>query len=714
MSTNIPTFPFELISLICAEVYAAGISPHVQSLDPYFLQEAGTPRALPSSFPPPNWPESVQRKTLANLTLVSHAWRDAAQPWLWRNVKVGLPRSWLALVDEITGGEYEDTPVEQTTVYQSIREVTYAALTFDPGNALDSEAALKMKESLQQSLACPDVSIPPELLTPLVSRDSSPRRLSQSSESPRLKFIRPISDAVQNLLGCDKHGMYVPSVQDSRPGRFVRHLDFNHFRTFGMRRSVAESASSRFVTGKRLEAILKQTPNLVSFGATEYTDSALTLPVLQELLLRGAPLRRRGRPEYGHELANDTNDCEDEDKARMRECKELEAIDLTGCISVIFVKALTDFVNFYLHDSKSNDDPSELSQQNRSPRRARNPGSLPGLQRLSLRGAKSISSPTLNAFVLAFPSLTHLDISCTRASPELLESLASSSTVRLQSLSLACCTRLTGASIRDFLMSAPAAAGITELNLYGDGTFRCPLSADELNDILTSAPCFTSGALRYLDLSSAALDTALLTAIPPQPHLRSLGLAYIPTLPLRAIVEFLRDRAPNVEVLSLQGTSPELGYGPTRTSAREANIALHTHFISPLSTPPFSVSISGDAEPRTAPTRLRVIELAAAVLTGLSGGAGSWRVVRSKGGRGWYVDTASGWVAPPGADGPVLCRDLKHEHPWRDALEKLADANGNVGSGIGWHARKMEVLHGHGMLGRDDGLYGAVSFAYQG
>lgn len=26
----------------------------------------------------------------------------------------------------------------------------------------------------------------------------------------------------------------------------------------------------------------------------------------------------------------------------------------------------------------------------------------------------------------------------------------------------------------------------------------------------------------------------------------------------------------------------------------------------------------------------------------------------------------------------------------------------------------VQVLHGHGLLGREDGLYGAVSFAYQG
>jgi hypothetical protein len=104
------------------------------------------------------------------------------------------------------------------------------------------------------------------------------------------------------------------------------------------------------------------------------------------------------------------------------------------------------------------------------------------------------------------------------------------------------------------------------------------------------------------------------------------------------------------------------------------------------------------------------------MLSGLGAGAGSWRIVRSKGGRGWYVDMASGWVASVGSgqEGSVLRRDLKEGHPLRLEMEKWADANGNVSTGIGWHARKMEILHGYGMLGREDGLYGAVSFAYQG
>jgi len=76
------------------------------------------------------------------------------------------------------------------------------------------------------------------------------------------------------------------------------------------------------------------------------------------------------------------------------------------------------------------------------------------------------------------------------------------------------------------------------------------------------------------------------------------------------------------------------------------------------------------------------------------------------------MSTPPAWVAEK--DPAVLRRDLQRGHPGRRVLEILAEANGNVSSGIGWHARKMEVLHGHGLLGREDGLYGAVSFAYQG
>ena len=419
-------------------------------------------------------------------------------------------------------------------------------------------------------------------------------------------------------------------------------------------------------------------------------DGALTLSVLKELLLRGMPSRGRGQPLRGRGLVVEDASDEAEEIARRRECKELEAIDVTGCVSVVFVNALTDFVNTHILPPLSDTDSSE--DDNRAHRRSRSsrllseePVIFPGLQRLSVRGAKSVPPHVLSTFVTAFPSLTHLDLSSTRAGSEILDGLAASPSVRLQSLSLARCVRLAGSSIRDFLVSAPAASSITELNLYGDNIFPLSMSAEELRDIITRAPCFTSGDLVYLDISSAPLDQELLNAIPAQPKLRSLGLSFIPDLSLGVISEFLRNKATRVEVLTLLGTSPEL----VRVPPRQACLALHGEIVRPLCTAPFGLDLSGDALTSQIPTRLRVIELTTALLSALGAGAGSWRIIRSKGGRGWYVNTASGWVAEKG--GTSLRRDLQKGHPWRRALEILAEANGNVSSGIGWHARKMEV-----------------------
>ncbi len=426
-------------------------------------------------------------------------------------------------------------------------------------------------------------------------------------------------------------------------------------------------------------------------------DGALTLPVLKELLLRGTPSRGRGQPIRGRGfLVEDVNECEAEDLARRRECKELEAIDLTGCVSPVFINALTVFVNTHMRPvaseavSSGEEDFHSHRRHRRAPPRLRFAEELvtfPGLQRLSLSGAKSIPPQILNSFVTAFPSLTHLDLSSTRASPDILDELASSPTVRLQSLSLARCVRLTGSSMRNFLISAPAARYIKELNLYGDSTFPNPMSAEQFHDVSTMAPCFTSGELVYLDISSAPVNQELLDAIPAQAKLRSLGLSYIPGLPLKAVSEFLRNKAAQVEVLTLIGTSPEL----VRVQPRQASILLHSQVVRPLCIPPFQSGLLSDTPslPVQPPTSLRVIELATSLLSALGVGAGHWRIIRSKGGRGWYVDTASGWVA--GSGSASLRRDLEKDHPWRRALELLADANGNVNSGVGWHARKMEV-----------------------
>jgi hypothetical protein len=413
-------------------------------------------------------------------------------------------------------------------------------------------------------------------------------------------------------------------------------------------------------------------------------DGALNLAVIKELFLRGsASLPGRGRGARSRFEAVSEEDIEERERRGV--CMELEAVDFTGCISAVFVNALTEFVNTFLiapNEAEADDEES----RGRYARFVEEPMTFPSLQRLCLRGAKSIPSHILNHFVLALPSLTHLDLSATRVTPEVLATLGSSGRMHLHSLSLAKCIRLTGESICNFLIDSPATTDLKELNLYGDSTFFTPFTAAELRNLVQRAPCFTKGELEYLDISGTPLSPAILEVFPKQLKLRSLGLSFMPFLPLDAIAKFLRTKALQVEVLTLISTSPDLGYGPGAgiVTHRQASTALHSKIIRPLSTTPFSFSLDSSGLSSKAPTNLRVVELAAPMLSGLGAGAGSWRIIRSKGGRGWYVDTASGWCAGE------LKRDLK-DHPWRDELQKLSDANGNVASGVGWHARKMEV-----------------------
>ena len=436
-------------------------------------------------------------------------------------------------------------------------------------------------------------------------------------------------------------------------------------------------------------------PNLIAFGATEYMDGALTLSVLNELFLRGAAAGGHGRTTRGRSLL-DYHDAEEEDRERRRECKDLQAIDLTGCVSAVFVNAFSEFVNLNILPP-SDSDGSDDDQDDRPLRRGVifEPVTFPGMHRLGIRGVKSILPRFLRPFLLAFPNLTHLDVSGTRITPDILEDIGNS-TMRLKSLALARCIKLTSESIRRFLVESSVTSELTELNLYGDMTYSSPLTEVDLVAIVTQAPCMLNGQLVYLDLSSAPITKGVLSKCKPQLALRSLGLSHILHLGIKDIADFIVEKAFNVEILTLVNTSPELDCGiriPTndpRSCVRQATIALHSQIIRPLCSPPFSFSLTGPTIPKPPPTRLRVVELSTAMLGALGAGAGAWKIIRSKGGRGWFVDTASGWVADS-AEGAVLRRDLPLSHPFRVEMEKLSEANGNVSSGVGWHARKMEV-----------------------
>lgn len=122
-----------MLDAICAAVFEAAEPPEISSLDPLILQECLTlpiPTALPSSYPPSHWPEPLSRLTLINLSRVSKAFYKATRQYIWRRVEIRLPRTWLALVEEITGGEQIVDEQAAELVEQSLNEAAsyvYAA-----------------------------------------------------------------------------------------------------------------------------------------------------------------------------------------------------------------------------------------------------------------------------------------------------------------------------------------------------------------------------------------------------------------------------------------------------------------------------------------------------------------------------------------------------------------------------------------------------------
>jgi len=89
------------------------------------------------------------------------------------------------------------------------------------------------------------------------------------------------------------------------------------------------------------------------------------------------------------------------------------------------------------------------------------------------------------------------------------------------------------------------------------------------------------------------------------------------------------------------------------------------------------------------------------------------------------VDVSAGWIAsgsgsacspgpgPGQGGGHTFVRHLPKNHAWREWLQSLANANGRVGSNVGWHSRKMEVIRGFGMMGREEGMAGVGAFAFE-
>jgi hypothetical protein len=463
----------------------------------------------------------------------------------------------------------------------------------------------------------------------------------------------------------------VLTASDRLPGLFIERLTFSSFRTIGLRRTIREGSQQRFVTTDRVLRLLQGTrgigilsvdgdspldaeydlePNyeewgqLKGVGMTEYMDSALQVEVLEEVLLRGgveigsreAP-KRIGSPAALActpivRLLTSLGLASAEGPAQV-------ALDLCGCVSKRFEQGLSAFVEEYKVGAEEGI-------------------RFPYLRRLGLASVLIDQVAPFERFVSAFPRLTHLDLSNSRATPKLLSGLTSCAPgMQLVSLSLARCRGLTSTSIRDLLVGEVQLDGqlrnvtstLIDLSLYGDETQPTPLGADDLGEILERAACFSSGRLRYLDVGSLRFTDNLLARMPPQRSLRDFGFAGIRAVPLASLSRTLAAVAPALEVLDL--THSCMAVGPTAV----ANVmALHQYLVN------------------GGPPRLRVIELDEATLRAIKGGAGHWKVVWSRGRRGYYVDTA--------ARGPEE----------QAALMAVVKDERLTPSVLGWHVKKME------------------------
>lgn len=435
----------------------------------------------------------------------------------------------------------------------------------------------------------------------------------------------------------------------------IRLMDFSSFRATGLGRTVGESTERRFVTPERLYTLIHASAGLVAFGSSETMDSALSLQVLEALLLRDGASSRPSR----------VRDVSTE-RGVGPVHNALQSLDLCGCISPRFLEAMRAFVRKHLEpvptnrpmydllEEEDDDDDPNMERRGRSrtialPKRTSRGVSskfrtrtFPSMQRLGLKGV-SLPRDLLAPFLLAFPNLRLLDLSETRVDASILDALGQS-TIRLESLSLSRCRAITSESLVKLLVHSPTTFHLTELAIQGTLLFPTPVSPEDLCFILSNAPCMRSGALRYLDMGGCALTNDSLSLVPPQHALLDLGLGAIPDITLSAVCSFLLHTAPNVQILDLSHSCT--AHGPVHA------VHLYHDLLAPCTQRPPALEIAEQlralgikkdtSEPWHPPTNLRVLELGSAALGTIRGGVGTWKVIWGAGRRGWVVDTAAG------------------------------------------------------------------------
>ncbi|UZJ57203.1 hypothetical protein CBS101457_006523 [Exobasidium rhododendri] len=848
---NLDSLPGEILRIIAQLIYLDHL--------PRSLFRCIDPHGLPSTYPDGKLISSTQhltQSTLHALCLTNSRLYYAAKPLLWRRLQITLPYSFLLLLRSLGASKLAEAYEEQHRIE-------------------DDETFVKGKINEQMSVNAMIAAV--GLARATGKNVFVVEKLDWKNQSSQDRAMDLVWTEDVQPSGSRYHVTFRHDDPDmSEVHRFPRVLDFSTFRTQGMRRTVGEG-ETRFVTPAKLLALITATSEgLMAFGASSTMDSALSLEVLEALLFRDGEMISVSH----HNLRGVSMERSQDRERRTR--KRLESLDLCNCTSRFFEAALGRFVEKHLRkfsgratstvheeeDGEEEEGQTEEDSRGRARSRGRdtqrassrpmtmsrsksthrsNEGDapsqhparatlFPSVLRLGLNGIY-FSAELMTPFVLAFPKLTHLDLSGTKTDDVLLRALASSTDMELESLSLARCSRITSQSITELLVDSPVCANLMELSLEGSLLYPTPVNRLDLELIITSAPFMLSGQLRYLDLGGCGLDDNLLALFPKQSSLIDLGLSASPRISLESIAQLLLKRAPNVQVLELVESCESRG--------PMSIIQLNSQLLLPCTTTPpmtiseqlaamgFSRSMGGAEPPPSntisksvqAKTNLRVVGLSVPILKIIQGAMGNWNVILGAGRRGWLIDVSSG-VDPEAVDedlegsddeevnaessvfasnvpmkrgrqgrqivsgtwepetpprrlsrspsgsykkvssGTVtarpshsrsrsrllspspgqrqaasigneakiegdagkeaadegegeeadlkprteVIRNLARSHPRRLELERLSRANGHVSGTTGWHSKKMEVLLGMGMLGRESGGYAYTAY----
>ena len=333
-----PQLPPELISLIIHHLYLLLLPPALPAPnpDPFLTLLPPSPKTstvpipawtapsrvaypLPPPRPPPlNFappPITIARHALLPLCLVNKVWNEEATKCLWRSVGFGMPKGFEGLLRTV--GEYEGT-VEVTPDAQ----LSLARLKLGrpmPLAAIGDGEDVKMASSSESSVVL--------------------QRVGTSLVLSCARALAPNKPAADRSTRADPPTLHL--VSSHSPLLYTHTISFSRFRTAGLRRSVSQGSQERFVTPERLLRLLVGSRwgvdrllrpgdaaeakvdeegvvrgRLEGVGFTEFmgapafpfqpgstvcsvhnpTDSAITLPVLEELLLRGGYLSTYSLP----------------------------------------------------------------------------------------------------------------------------------------------------------------------------------------------------------------------------------------------------------------------------------------------------------------------------------------------------------------------------------------------------------------------------------